>query len=421
MGQDIIILLLLIMGSAFFSSAETSLTTFSRAKLKALAEKGVKSAAILEKLLEKPGRLLATILVGNTLTNIGFTVFATTIFLVWFKKLGLDLLASSTFIIACILTIVILVFGEFIPKMLALSKSERVALAFAFPISVLQKILAPLVIILNGFSKFLVKMVGGKAFERGTIVTEEELKTMIEIGAEEGILEKDEKQMLSGVFELGETAVREIMTPRGDMVCINIASTLTETITLVSNEGHSRIPVYEDRSENIIGIIYAKDLIKAAHLGQTNIRSLLRPVQFVPASKKIDVLLKKMRTKRSHLAIVIDEHGGVAGLITIEDILEEIVGEITDEYDDIESPSLRSINDKVHYVEAGMNVFDLNQKLDLKIPEEENYDTIGGFVAHVLGEIPKMGEKITYENLLFEVTQLEKHRILQLKLTINES
>ena len=409
------------MGSAFFSSAETSLTTFSRAKLKALAEKGVKSAAILEKLLEKPGRLLATILVGNTLTNIGFTVFATTIFLVWFKKLGLDLLASSTFIIACILTIVILVFGEFIPKMLALSKSERVALAFAFPISVLQKILAPLVIILNGFSKFLVKMVGGKAFERGTIVTEEELKTMIEIGAEEGILEKDEKQMLSGVFELGETAVREIMTPRGDMVCINIASTLTETITLVSNEGHSRIPVYEDRSENIIGIIYAKDLIKAAHLGQTNIRSLLRPVQFVPASKKIDVLLKKMRTKRSHLAIVIDEHGGVAGLITIEDILEEIVGEITDEYDDIESPSLRSINDKVHYVEAGMNVFDLNQKLDLKIPEEENYDTIGGFVAHVLGEIPKMGEKITYENLLFEVTQLEKHRILQLKLTINES
>ena len=421
MGQDIIILLLLIMGSAFFSSAETSLTTFSRAKLKALSEKGVKSASVLEKLLEKPGRLLATILVGNTLTNIGFTVFATTIFLVWFEKLGLHLLTSSTLIITCILTIIILVFGEFIPKMLALSKSEKVALAFALPISLLQKLLAPLVIILNGLSRFLVRLVGVKAFERGTIVTEEELKTMIEIGGEEGILEKDEQQMLSGVFDLGETAVREIMTPRGDMICINVATSLSDIIALVSAEGHSRIPVYEERREDIIGIIYAKDLIKVAHKGEIDIRSLLRPVQFVPATKKIDVLLKKMRTKRSHIAIVIDEHGGVDGLVTIEDILEEIVGEITDEYDDIESPSLRSINDKIHYIEASMNVFDLNQRLDLKIPVEENYDTIGGFVAHVLGEIPKMGEKIIHENLLFEVTQLEKQRILQLKLTINES
>ncbi|MFH1429728.1 MAG: hemolysin family protein [Candidatus Margulisiibacteriota bacterium] len=420
MSFDFFILFLLLLGSAFFSGAETSITTIGKAKLKNLIENGNKAAISLDKLHQKPGKLLATILVGNNLVNIAFSVIATTIMLELLHSKNFYGIISPTLFITLLLTFIILVFGELIPKMLALSKAERFALAVARPISILQKLLAPVVIVINGFARFLVHMVGIKVFEKGTFVTEEELKTLIDIGREEGVLEEEERQMLASVFDLSETIVREIMTPRTDMVCVDIKTGLSEIISLFSQKGHSRIPVYEEKRDNIIGIIYAKDLIRVTQGAEINVRSLLRPVQFVPETKKIDELLKKMRTRRIHIAIVIDEHGGVAGLVTIEDILEEIVGEITDEYDEIEEPSLQKIENNTYLVDAGMNVYEFNQKLNTNIPEDDDYDTIGGFVFNELGEIPKVGEKINYENLVFEVTQVKKQRILQIKLTVED-
>ncbi|MFC1595746.1 hemolysin family protein [Candidatus Margulisiibacteriota bacterium] len=421
MSFDLFILLVLLAGSAFFSGSETSLTTLGKAKLKSLINKGNKTADILDKLLDKPGRLLATVLVGNNLVNIAFTVVATTILLKYLEKYISFGFVSSTLVITLILSFVVLVFGEIIPKMLALSKTEKFAFFVARPIYWMEIILRPFVVVANGLARLLVRMAGVKTLEKGQFITEEELKTMIEIGREEGVLEEDEKQMLTGVIDLGETIVRQIMTPRVDMAYIDVNTPIEEIINLITQKGHSRLPVYEEKRDNIIGILYAKDLLKVSQGTELRIRNLLRPVQFVPETKKIDDLLKKMRTKRSHIAIVIDEHGGVSGLVTIEDILEEIVGEITDEYDEVEGPSLLALDDTSYLVDAGTNVYDLNEEVSITIPEHENYDTVGGFMAHELGEIPKVGDKITYENFDLEVTQAKKQRILQLKLTIDNT
>jgi putative hemolysin len=275
----------------------------------------------------------------------------------------------------------------------------------------------PFVFVVNGLARFFVGLLGIDPLEKGKFVTEEELKTLINIGKEEGVLEEDEQKMLTGVFDLGETLAREIMTPRADMVCVELHTSLSEIIKMVSDNGHSRIPIYQERRDNILGILYAKDLLKVTQGMETNLRNLLRPVEFVPETKKIDELLKKMKAKRTHIAMVVDEHGGVTGLVTIEDILEEIVGEIEDEFD-VEPPSLRTLSENAYLIDAGINVYDLNERLRLGIPEGEDYDTLGGFVVHLLGEIPRTGDSVSHENLTFEVTQAERKRVLEVKLTV---
>lgn len=419
MSLDFFLLFLFLFSSAFFSGSETALTTVSKAKVKNLARMGNKTAIILEKVLEKPGKLIASILVGNNFTNIAFTVISTTLFIRFLDgKNWLN--AYSTFIMTFILSFLVLVFGEIIPKMIALSNADRFSFIVVRPIFLIKKVLSPFVVIINALGRFIVGIFGIKILDKGQFVTEEELKTLIDIGREEGVLEEDERQMLAGVFNLGDTVVREIMVPRIDMFSIDVNLSLNEIVNLVSEQGHSRVPVYEERIENVIGILYSKDLLKVAIGVENSIRGILRPAQFVPETKKIDDLLKKMRTKRSHIALVVDEHGGISGLVTIEDILEEIVGEINDEYDELEKPSLFAIGDYEYLVDASMNVYDLNKELNLKIPEDNDFDTLSGFVIHKLGEIPKAGEKVRFENLLFEVTKVKKNRIIELKLNIIE-
>ena len=411
MSGDLLILLMLLACSAFFSGSETSLTTLGRAKLKVLSDKGNKTASVLEALLETPGKLLATILVGNNLVNIAFTVFSTTVLLRFFKENGLAGTASSTFLITLLLSFVILVFGEIIPKMIALSKSERFAFVVARPVFLLEKTLAPLVMVTNGLAKFVVKRLGINVLEKGQFITEEELKTLIAIGREEGVLEEDEQQMLTGIFDLGETVVREIMTPRVDMVCIDVTTPLEEILALVSEKGHSRLPMYAEKRDNIIGILYAKDLLKVSLGVETSVRGLLRPVQFVPETKKIDDLLKKMRTKRSHIAIVVDEHGGVSGLVTIEDILEEIVGDIADEHENI-SAEIVALEDGSWLVNGSVDIEELEDLLKIIFITEGSV-TIAGFLAEKLQHLPKKGERLFYEGYCFQIQQASIRRVFQ--------
>ena len=419
MTNDVLLIVFLLMGSAFCSASETALTTVSRVKVRNKATSGNKAAILLEKLLSKPGKLLATILAGNNLVNIAISVIATTFCLKLLEMAGLHSIAAASFIITVAVSSVILVFGEIAPKMFALSKAEKLALLVVRPIILMEKMLAPFVFIVNGLSKLLVRAIGGKPLEKGKFVTEEELKTLIAIGQEEGVLEKEEGQMLTSVMDLGERTVREIMTPRVDMFCIDIETPLSELLAIVSEQGHSRVPVYEENQDNIIGVIYAKDLLRASVGLEQEVQNLLRAVQFVPETKRIDDLLKKMRTKRSHIAIVVDEHGGVSGLVTIEDILEEIVGDIEDEYDDKEPPPLQKTGDFSYAIDAGMNVYDVNSALDLNISDEEDYDTIGGFVVHLLGEIPKVGDHAVSGNLQFEVTEVIGQRVTKVLLNIH--
>ncbi|MFA5928998.1 MAG: hemolysin family protein [Candidatus Margulisiibacteriota bacterium] len=424
MNFDLVILLVLLCFSAFFSAAETSLTTLGKAKLKNLVSKKHKSAKMLEKLLSRPGKLLATILVGNNLVNIAFSVIATTLFIEYIRgKININE-ASVTLLITLIVSFIILVFGEIIPKTVALVSAERFSLYLAFPVYLIEFILSPFVMIVNGFSRILIKLSGRSTLDRGQFITEEELRTLITIGREEGVLEEEEQQMLAGVFDLGDTVVREIMTPNVDMVSVNVNTPVMEVLEIVSEKGHSRLPVYEEKGENIVGVLNAKDLLRVALGTENSIRALLRPVQFVPETKKINELLKTMRTKRSHIAIVIDEHGSISGLVTIEDILEEIVGEINDEYDDeVEGLKIIKLDEVSYLVDASTNIYDLNSQLKLNIPAHDAYDTIGGFVTHQLGEIPKVKDKVDYLNLEFEITQAKKQRILQIKITfkgINE-
>ena len=405
-----IALLVLLGGSAFFSSSETALFKLSKHRVQQLIEQEKKNASSVKKLKDNPNKMLITILIGNNLVNIAASSIAT--------KLAIDLFGNVGVGIATgIMTFLILLFGEITPKSYAVENSVKHSLTVAKPIIILSKILYPVIKILNFLSKIVYKISGANLAQTKPYITEDEIKSMVKIGEKEGVVEKDEKEMIQSIFKFSDTIVKEEMVPRVDMISLPIDSEIDKALKVAEESGYSRIPVYKNKMDNIKGILYTKDLLMALRQNDEksiDLKDLIRSPIFVPETKKIDELLKVLQRERTHMAIVIDEFGGVEGLITLEDVLEEIVGEIFDEYDEGVEP-IEEIQDGEYLVDARMNVDDVNENLNINIPEKE-YETISGFILSQLGRTAEEGDKIEYGNLSIIIESVKDHKILKVQI-----
>ena len=402
---EFVILLFLLFFSAFFSGSETALLSLNKIRIKKLAREGNKNAIIVEELINNPETLLATILVGNNLVNIAAASIATAIAIEFFGSKGIGIATG-------VLTFVILVFGEITPKSISAENAERISLVVAKPIKFFIKFFSPLVYILTLITGPVTKRSG----KRRVMITEDEIRLLVEMGEKEGVIEKEEKEMIKGVFEVGDMVAKEVMIPRVDMVCIEVNESIDEALKLIRETGFSRIPVYEGNRDNIVGILYAKDIIR--HLNKKiKIKDIMRPPFFIPETKSLRELLREMQKLKLHMAIVVDEYGGTAGLVTLEDIIEEIVGEIMDEVDE-EEELIRRIDENTWLVNARARIEEVNEILNLEIPEDE-FETIGGFVFNKLGKIPKIGDYIEIDGVKITVEKMKDKRIRKVRITVN--
>lgn len=421
MNPHTLLNLILFMGllclSALFSASETAFTAVNKLRLKSLLEKGIKSADRLNKLLENPSKLITGILIGNTLVNIAITAFVTPILVTFFRNIGLHNMAIEVGLVTAILTIVILTFGEITPKVIAILYSEQFALRLARPISIFLWLFFPIIYCFEYLIARIYRALGLTGHIKKHIVTEDELRLMMTMGEEAGILERKERQMINSIFEFSKTIVREIMTPRTDAICLDIHTSMPDAIHRFLEIGHSRIPVYDNKIDNILGIVYAKDLLSVSISSEkVTLRNFLREAVFIPETQNIEQLLQQMKKNQFHMAIVMDEYGGVAGLVTLEDIIEEIVGEIQDEYDKNENPNIVQVAPNHYLINAKTNISDLPEELLEEFPENDDYDTIGGFVLYILGKFPQKEEKIRYLNYEITVKEITKRRILKVEI-----
>ncbi|PSR28613.1 MAG: hypothetical protein C7B47_05495 [Sulfobacillus thermosulfidooxidans] len=399
----IVVLIVLVGLSAMYSMTETAMMSLSRGKVRNLVEEGHKQGRWLERLVEQPNRLLGTVLFGNNLTNIMASTIATGVFIYYFGSNGIA-------IATVVMTLFILLVAEIIPKTYAAHNSERVALRFAFFLEASARIFYPVVRVLTWFGVGIIRLFGARA-EGGRLLTEEEIRSMVEVGEEEGLLEADERQMIQGIFDLGETVAREVMVPRIDVNALPDTAPLREAWDAVIHWGHSRLPVFRKTIDDVVGVIYARDIL--AYLKerdpQTPIGELARPVLYIPETKKVDELLADFRRQRTQIAVVLDEYGGTAGIVTIEDLLEEIVGEIQDEYDQEDQP-IRQLDDGVIDVAGMVQLEEVNDILDVDLPHED-FDTVGGLILHLLGRAPVEGEVVRWDNLEFTVSKVVGRRV----------
>jgi putative hemolysin len=405
---QLIILIISLILCAMASGAETALTSVSRIKLKNLVEEGDKKALEIEILISKPNVFLSTILVVNSVAVIIASSMTTVLALRFFPNYG-ELIGTI------LISLVVLIFCEITPKTTAVQNPIRWARILITPVRAAAWLLHPLIVTLSAITNTLVRMMGGQMKHRGPFVTEEELRLLVNVGEEEGVLEEEETDMIHSIFEFADTAVREVMIPRIDMVTLESDATVDEAVDLALQGGFSRIPVYEETIDNIIGVLYTKDMLKQLREGHNSlpIRELVRPPYFVPESKKLDDLLHEIRQKRTHLAIVVDEYGSVAGLVTIEDLVEEIVGDIQDEYDREEN-LYEQVSQSEYIFDAKINLDEFNELMNTDL-ENEGYDTMGGFLLGQLDKIPVAGDTITYKNLIFTVLTTRGLRITKVR------
>jgi putative hemolysin len=394
--------------TALASATETALTSVSRIKLRNLAEEGDKKAIEIERLLAQPNTFLSTILVVNSVAVIVASSMATV----------LALRISATFgelISSIVISLVVLIFCEITPKTAALQNPMRVARAMVKPVRGTAWLLRPVVGALGAITTSLVRMLGGQVRHRGPFVTEEELRLLVTVGEEEGVLEEEETEMIHSIFEFADTTVREVMIPRIDMVTLESDATVDEAVDLALQGGFSRIPVYEENIDNIIGVLYTKDMLKQLREGHNSlpIRDLVRPAYFVPETKKLDDLLREIRQKRVHMVIVVDEYGSVAGLVTIEDLVEEIVGDIQDEYDR-EEKLYERISEDEYIFDAKISIDEFNDVMGTEL-DDEDYETLGGLMYALLDKIPSVNDTITFEGLTFTVLSTRGRRITKVR------
>lgn len=409
-----VLLVILIVLSSFFSASEMAIFSSNKIRIKKHAGDGDENAKIIERMLENPERVLNTILVGNNIVNIGAAAISTSIAIDYFGDVGIGIATG-------VVTLVILIFGELTPKGFAAKNADRVALAVAKPMNVLIYILAPVVWILNALTSSLIKALGGKPVKTLPRITQDELKMLVEFGEEDGVVEKKEKMMINGIFEFGEITAKEVMLPRIDMDCIEINSGVEDALKALLKDRHSRMPVYERSIDNIVGILNFKDLLQVIKEKKnlTNIREIIRPAYFIPESKKLDDLLKEFQKNRIHMAIVVDEYGGTAGLITLEDVLEEIVGDILDEYDAMET-NIQIIDEKTALIDAKTSIEEVNEALGTDLPTGE-YETVGGLIFNRLAKIPVPGEKIDIDGSTLIVDNMRGRRISKVKIIFSKS
>lgn len=398
-------LIVLIGLSAFFSAAETGLTCLSKIRLRHMMEEGVKHADKIDKLTQNPNKLLSTILIGNNLVNIAATSIATSLAMAINPVSGVGIATA-------IMTIVILIFGEITPKTLASQNSEKTSLFVSRVISVLVVVFAPIVAVMNVITNFMIKLFGGDPALRSPLITEAELKTMVNVSHEEGVLEQNEKQMINNVFDFGDSKAKDVMTPRTDMIAMEDTVTYEEVILTFQEEQFSRLPIYHESVDNITGILHLKD-IAFLDRGEFDIQSLVREPFFTYESKGTSELFTEMRTKRIPVAIILDEYGGTAGLVTIEDLVEEIVGDIADEYDE-DGEEIQVVKEDEYIVGGSARLNDVNEMIGARF-ESEDFDTIGGYVIGLLGRFPTAGEKIDADGILIKIETVDKNRIIKLR------
>lgn len=414
MGIELAILLVCFLFSVFFSVAETAYVSISRLKLSQLVERNLPAARLAKKLKEEPSKLLSIILIGNNIANIGASVLGTSLIIKMFEARGAGNLGVVLGVATGILTFIILVFGEIIPKTVAIKKAETLVLWLAWPIFIISIVLTPVAMVLTWISRPFVTLLGGKMPEKGPFLTEDDLKFMIAASEREGVIEKEEKEMISSIFEFGDTTVKEVMTPRPDIKAVEDSGAITDVVKVIRETGHSRVPVYESNIDNIIGVVYSKDLLETAP--GTPIRDCLRSVIFIPEGKKVDELLHQMQANRTHIAVVVDEYGVTSGIVTMEDLIEEIVGEIHDEFERAEK-NIEKAAENTYIVDAKMQIEDLNRELQVNLPTSDAYDTVAGFVFATLDKVPSVGDVLKYDNIEISVERVLKRRITRIKLT----
>ncbi|WP_308682515.1 hemolysin family protein [Stomatobaculum longum] len=411
--QDLVelcMLIALLVLSALFSSSETALTTVNRIRIRTLAGQGDKRAMTLLAVLQNPEKMLSVILIGNNVVNLYASSLATTVTLSLF---GSKLVGVAT----GILTLAVLVFGEVAPKTMASRNAEQIALRAAGPVKCLMWLFTPLVFVVNNLARLVMKLFGADRPGKRELMTAEELRTIVQVGHEDGVIENSERKMIDNVFDFGERSARDIMIPRIDMTCIDVEAGYDELMEVVREEKYTRIPVYKESADTIVGILNIKDLLFRAQDKPFRIAELMRKPLFTYEQKKTSELMVEMRKNYTNLAIVLDEYGVTAGMVTMEDILEEIVGEIRDEYDRDEEKSIRRIAPNTYLIEGNVKIDDVNEVLQLHLASED-YESIGGYVLEQLEHFPKEGECVTKGGISFTVTRMEQTRIAEVKLSL---
>ena len=403
-------LIALLVLSALFSSSETALTTVNRIRIRTLAGQGDKRAMTLLAVLQNPEKMLSVILIGNNVVNLYASSLATTVTLSLF---GSKLVGVAT----GILTLAVLVFGEVAPKTMASRNAEQIALRAAGPVKVLMWLFTPLVFVVNNLARFVMKLFGADRPGKRELMTAEELRTIVQVGHEDGVIENSERKMIDNVFDFGDRSARDIMIPRIDMTCIDVEAGYDELMEVVREEKYTRIPVYKESADTIVGILNIKDLLFRAQDKPFRIAELMRKPLFTYEQKKTSELMVEMLKNYTNLAIVLDEYGVTAGMVTMEDILEEIVGEIRDEYDRDEEKSIRRIAPNTYLIEGNVKIDDVNDVLQLHLASED-YESIGGYVLEQLEHFPKEGECVTKGGISFTVTRMEQTRIAEVKLSL---
>ena len=412
---QLIILAILILLSALFSSAETSLTTSNKLKIQSLADQGSKRARILLKISEDSGKMLSAILIGNNLVNNAATALTTSLIIQLFGN-------SAVGIATGVITLLILIFGEISPKTLATIHSEKMALLYAPLIHFLMKIFTPVIFIVNKLSMGVLFLLRVNPDQKVNTMTEHELRTIVDVSHEDGVIESEEKEMIYNVFDMGDAKAKDIMVPRVHVTFADINSTYDELIEIFREDKFTRLPIYEETTDNVVGTINMKDLLLYNYNDKKefHVRDILREAYFTYEYKSISELLVEMRQASINIAIVLDEYGETAGLITLEDLLEEIVGEIHDEYDENEEEFVRQINDREYIIEGSMNLDDLNDSLGLNLSSED-YDSLGGFIIEHLDRLPEQGDELTTDDgIRLVVEALQKNRVESVHLYIPE-
>jgi putative hemolysin len=417
---ELLVVVVLVLLNGLFVAAEIALVTVRRSRIEQLIDEGNRRAVRVRRVVDDPGRFLAVIQLGITFIGFLASAFAAIslarVLADAFVRLGAaeDVATGAALVlVTLLLSLFTIVFGELVPKSVALAHPDRVALLVAGPIDLLGRLLGPLVAVLAGVTRAVVRPFGIEVTKEARI-SAEELKLIVERGGEEGVLEAEEEQMIHAVIELGDRRLHEVMVPRPDIVALPASATIDEAVEVIVREGHSRIPVYEESIDEIVGILYAKDLLPILKDGAERppLRSLLRTPVFVPESMPIDDLLHELQRRKVHLAIVLDEYGGTAGLVTIEDLLEEIVGEIQDEYD-VEEPLVVRLSPDEARMDGRVSIEELEEtfEVELDLDDREEYDTLGGLIFHRLGELPEPGDRVTVGPLTMTVESTDGRRV----------
>lgn len=410
---QLLILVILVLLSAFFSSAETSLTTVNRIRLQALAEEGNKKAENALKTIDNSSKLLSTILIGNNLVNNFASALSTALAI---KLMGNGAVGLATGII----TVAILVFGEITPKTLAAANAEKLALAYASVIRFLMKLLTPVIIVINAICRFLLKLLHVDADGSLNTMTEMELRTIVDVSHKDGVIEKEERQMIYNVVDFGDSQAKDVMVPRADMVVISETATYAEIREVFQAEKYTRLPVYQDDRANITGILNIKDFFFCDDTEDFKVTDIMYKPHFTYEYKKTSELLMEMQRNSVSISIVLDEYGASVGMISLEDLLEEIVGEIRDEYDEDEKDLIQKVSDYEYLIEGSVKLDDVNDALQLSLASEE-YDSIGGLIIEMLDHLPTEQESVTTDDgIVLTVRKMKKNRIESVHLHLPE-